>query len=210
MLAYGALRADPLPPSRIRRKAPPIPNPDRRGARRLAAERSGVPAYQLDLDTTRGACLADRCGSRWGVDRLTVDLRGREVDRFAHIECAVCGRVWRRTRLSPIRTRHGAQRVLVTAILPARAERWFARGRWHREGDDALVLDNASISDLDEAARAHRARMDQVLVRLARAKERRASLEAEALGKARSLIAHLHTMDELRADDERAAIAREG
>jgi len=188
---------------------PMLPAPDRRDARRMAGQRSGIPAYQLDLATTRGRCLARRCASRWAVTRVTVDLRGREVDRFAHVECAACGRVWRRTRLVPITAPNGAQAVLVTAILPASARRWYAHGAWHREGDDALVLVNASIGDLDDAARARRVRMDSVYRRLQRAKDLRASREADALTTSRALMARLHEMDALRAAEERAAHERE-
>lgn len=209
MLAYGRAAPDNLTPTRKRSAPPTVTAPDRRGARRLAGERSGIPAYQLELDTIRGKCLARRCPSRWGVYRLTVDMRGREVDRYAHVECALCGRVWRRCRLTPIRNRHSLQRVLVTAILPASAHRWYARGRWHREGDDAVVLTDASIGDLDEAARAYRARMDRVLCRLQRAKDLRASREAEALTASRALMARLHAMDAERAEAEAEAARRE-
>ena len=188
---------------------PIMPAPDRRDARRMAGQRSGLPAYQLDLATTRGRCLARRCASRWAVTRITVDLRGREVDRFAHVECAACGRVWRRTRIVPITAPNGGQAVLVTAILPASARRWYAHGAWHREGDDALILVNASIGDLDDAARARRTRMDSVYRRLQRAKDLRAARESEALAKSRALMAHLHAMDAERAAQEADARARE-
>jgi hypothetical protein len=99
--------------------------------------------------------------------------------------------------------------VLLTAILPASAHRWYARGRWHREGDDGEVLRECDLGDLDEAVRAYRGRQSAVLMRLQRAKDRRASLEAAALADSRALMARLADIDAQRAADEAAAAARE-
>jgi len=207
--AYGRTAAA-APTVRARRgPAPPPPDPDRSTAVRLAAARAGLPAYGLNLATVRGRCRARRCRSRWGVIRVTVDLRGREVDRFAHVECAACGRVWRRTRIVPMHDRHSRQTVLATAILPASAHRWYARGRWHREGDDAHVLREASLSDLDEAARAFRARQGRVLARLQRARDRRQELEAAAMTRYRALRERLDDITDAQARIEAAAQARE-
>lgn len=188
----------------------PIPDPpDRRAALRIASERTGIPAYGAAWDLTRGVCRGRRCRSRWGLTRLTIDFRGAELERFAHVECAACGRVWRRTRIVPIRDRHGYQAVAVTAILPASSRRWFARGRWHAEGSDALILANASIGDLDDAARAHRALADRLAVVKARRKANHARLEALALEKSRALLARLAIRDAERDAEEAAALARE-
>jgi len=192
-----------------RRRPASLPDLDRAQARAAAAARAGLAPYTLDLATVRGRCLARRCAGRWGVVRITVDLRGREADRFAAVECAACGRVWRRVATPPVRTRRGFQSVLLTAILPASAHRWYARGRWHREGDDGEVLRECDLGDLDEAVRAYRGRQSAVLMRLQRAKDRRASLEAAALADSRALMARLADIDAQRAADEAAAAARE-
>lgn len=207
---YGRRCAPARAPEGKRARTAPatIPDLSREHALAAAAARSGIPAYQLELVTVRGRCLARRCGNRWGVVRLTIDLRSREADRFAHVECAACGRVWRRTHPIPV-SRRGYQRALVTAILPASAHRWYARGRWHREGDDAEVLRECSIGDLDEAVRAYRARRDAIVARLARARERRAALEAEALARSRALMARIHEREAETAREEAAAAARE-
>lgn len=208
-LAFGRRCAPPgkAGPAK-RRPAVTLPDLDRAQARAAAAARAGLAPYTLDLATVRGRCLAKRCEGRWGVVRVTVDLRGREADRFAHIECAACGRVWRRIAVPRIAKR-GFQSVLVTAILPASAHRWYARGRWHREGDDGEVLRECDLGDLDEAVRAYRARQGAVLTRLQRAKDRRAALESAALAQSRDLMARLHAIDAARAADEAAAAARE-
>lgn len=208
-LAYGRRCAPTRPATRERRAPAATPDLDRVQARAAAAARAGIPAYQLDLVTVRGRCLARRCRNRWGVVRMTVDLRGREADRFAAVECAACGRVWRRTRLIPARARNGAQAVLLTAILPASAHRWYARGRWHREGDDGEVLRECSLGDLDEAVRAYRARQGAVLARLDRARARRQALESEALARSRDLMARIAAMRAAESADEAAATARE-
>jgi hypothetical protein len=195
-------------PPKPRRQRAAIPDLERSHALAAASRRSGIPPYQLDLVTMRGRCLGRGCRNRWGVLRMTVDLRGRESDRFTHIECAACGRVWRRTHNVRPSSRRG-QRVLLTAILPATAHRWYARGRWHREGDDGLVIPEASIADLDDAVRAHRARQDSALARLQRAKDRRAALEAEALAKSRAVMARWAEREAEQAREEAAAAARE-
>lgn len=185
------------------------PAPDRRTAQRLASSRTGIPAYQAEFSLIRGRCLGRRCQSRWGVIRLTLDFRARELERFAHVECAQCGRIWRRCRVVPLRTRRGFQTVAVTGILPARANRWFSRGRWHREGDDGLVVREMTLGDLDEAARAHRGRVANVERILARRKARSEAKSIEASARAQESLARWAAFDAAHADDEAAAAARE-
>jgi hypothetical protein len=169
----------------------------RRGARHVAGEAAGLPAYANDLRAFRGRCLARRCTSRWGIVRLSLDFRDPlRVDRLATMECAVCGRVWRRVREPSITSSAGYQAVRLTLILPATMKRWFARGRWHAEGADAVVLPEADLGDLDEAARAHRVKSEALASRKAAVKAKRETEDVAQHHRTMDLLARLAAMDE--------------
>lgn len=93
--------------------------------------------------------------------------------------------------------------------MPATLERWYSRGTWHREGDDARELRDASIGDVDEAARDHAARAGRIADRKARAAQRQAERDAETHEATMRLLAQLAEMDAQRAADEAAAAERE-
>jgi hypothetical protein len=210
MLAYGREVPDPAPETKRRVKvAPPIPDPDRHAAIGQALARTGLAPWSSNLTTVRGKCRTRRCACRWGIVRVTLDFRPVAIERYAAIECARCARVWRRVPIRPLRDRRGLQTVAVTAILPASVTRWFARGRWHRDGDDALVVAECSLADLDEAARAHRKLADRVAIVKARRAAVRAEREHQAGIEMRALMARLAEMDAAREADEAAATARE-
>lgn len=178
----------------------------RRAAARVARDAAAIPGYLSDLRPVRGKCRRPRCGSRWGIVRVTLDFRDPErIDRFSATECAKCGHVWRRVREPAITSPAGYQAVRLTLILPATMNRWFARGHWHREGDDGVVIPEANIGDLDEAARAHRKREDAIAMRKAKA---RAKADAEAVEQHRrtmDLLARLAEMDAAREREDAVA-----
>lgn len=151
----------------------------RAALKRRAARDSGLARWEADLRLVRGRCRARRCESRWGVVRVSLDFRDAAgVDRLATVECAACGRTWRRVRATmPLRNADGTQAVRLTLVLPGDVRRWHSRGTWHREGDDPVLRD-ASLGDADEAATAHRARMDARAAAKVRAAERKAAQEA--------------------------------
>lgn len=182
----------------------------RRAACHVTAEAAGLPAYLSDLRPVRGKCRRPRCQSRWAVVRITLDFRDPErIERFAATECVKCGHVWRRVAEPRITSPAGYQAVRLTLILPATFDRWYSRGRWHREGDDAVILGEAHIADLDEATRAHRKRADSAATRKAAA---RARAEAAAIAdheRTMSLLARLEVLDAARAAEDREAAIRE-
>lgn len=181
----------------------------RRGAHHRATVAAGIPEYASDIRPVRGRCRKRTCGSRWAAVRVTIDFRDpARIDRYAATECVACGRVWRRVREPRLTSADGYQAVRLTLILPATADRWYSRGRWHREGDDAHVLRDADIGDLDEAARAHRKRQDALANRKAAERERREADERETHARTMDLLARLAAMDAARADEEAAAEAR--
>lgn len=183
----------------------------RRNAHHRATLGAGIPTYASDIRPVRGKCRKGRCRSRWGVVRLTIDFRDpRRVDRFATLECAVCGHVWRRVSDgTAITSREGYQAVRLTLILPGSVNRWYSRGHWHREGDDAVILREADIGDLDEAARDHRKREDRLAATRQRAADRKAASDREAHERAMALLDRLHAMDAERAEAEAAARERD-
>ncbi len=188
----------------------PQPPPCRRRARILATRSAGLPAWATDLDTVRERCMGRRCRSRWGVVRVSIDLRSRDaIDRVATVECAVCGRVWRRTRADRPLTRSGAQRVLLTLLLPSSVNRWYARGRWHVTGSDAVELRNATLADADEAARDWRRRHDQYLAAKDRVRAKREAAATEAHERTTALLARLAAKDAERRLEEAAATERD-
>lgn len=186
----------------------------RRAAIREATRKAGIPQWSSDMRPVRGKCLGrvkrKPCGSRWGVVRVSLDFRDPErVDRLATIECASCGRVWRRTKPTSVRSAAGYQAVRLTVILPATAERWYSRGAWHRDGDDALVLRDADLGDVDEAARAHNARVNARLTARANDRARREAADREAIARGTAALAAHDQMREADEQAEREAAARE-
>lgn len=186
----------------------------RRSAHRRASRAAKLPLYASDLRPVRGRCLKRGCDSRWAVVRVTLDYTAERVEAIAALECAACGRRWRRVKVPPIASPAGYQTVRLDLILPAVSRRWFARGRWHREGDDSIVARDATIADLDTAAREHRARYGRVAASRARAAERKAATADVPDSPAhRAHVARLAALAEReaeRAADERAAAEREG
>lgn len=181
----------------------------RRAAYHAATTAAAIPTYASDLLPVRGRCLKGRCRSRWAVVRVSIDFRDPErIDRIATTECAACGHTWRRVREPRITSAAGYQSVRLTLILPASYERWYARGRWHREGDDAVILREASIGDLDEAARAHRARAAIVADRKTAARARREAIAVLDHERTMATLAMLAELDASRAREEREAALR--
>lgn len=182
---------------------------DRRAAHHAATLAAGVPEYASDIRPIRGRCRKGRCRSRWAVARVSIDFRDPDrADRVATHECAACGHVWRRVKVPPITSQAGYQAVRLTLILPASYDRWFSHGRWHREGDDGVVLREANIGDLDEAARAHAARAAKVADRKAVVKARREADEREQHERTAELLARLAAMDEARKAADAEADSR--
>ncbi len=182
----------------------------RRSAIRRATAGAKLPAYASDMRPVRGRCHKRRCGSRWGVARVSIDFRGDRIDRLATVECAACGRTWSRCRVPDrLTSAAGYQAVWLTLILPAVAHRWFARNRWHSEGSDGIVLREANIGDLDEAARAHRARLDVKAATAIRARDKREASDREAVARMHATLAALDAREAAREADDRDAAARE-
>lgn len=184
----------------------------RRGAIRAAELGSGVPGYMADFRPVRGRCRGGTkrkpCPSRWGVVRVSLDFRDAhaEVDRLATIECAQCGRTWR--RISPP-SMHQYQRVHLTIIAPATLTRWYRRGTWHRLGSDGLVVREASMADVSTAAEDHKARRLALASKVAAAKERKADAERKAHEATMDLLARIHDREDAEREAEAEAQARE-
>lgn len=182
----------------------------RRAAHHRATLAAGIPEYASDIRPVRGRCRKGRCKSRWAVARVSIDFRDPErSDRVATLECAACGHVWRRVKVPPIVSPDGYQAVRLTLILPASAERWYSRGRWHREGDDGVLLREADIGDLDEAARAHAARAGRIADRKATVKAKREAADSATHEATMATLARLAAMDAARAAEDAAAAKRE-
>ena len=171
---------------------------------------AGIPAYLADLKLVRGSCLerkrGKRCRSRYGIVRLSIDFRSaRSRDTLATVECARCGHVWYRTRPPALGE---YQSVRLTLILPAYLNRWFARGRWHAEGSDGLVLTDATWADLIEAQTDWRKRADQLTAAAAKKAAKKAATEAEAIAATRTLLASWAEREAEAAAEEAAAQER--
>ena len=184
----------------------------RRDAVRAAARDAGIPGWSSDIKPVRGRCLRRRCKSRWAVPRVSLDFRDPDrVDRLATLECVSCGRTWRRipdsTRVRTPGTGYLAARV--TLILASTAHRWRSRGRWHREGDDGLVLVNATVAELEDAVDAHRERMDKRADARQRATAKREAEAAADREATREWLARVHEEAAAREAEEAAAAARE-
>lgn len=179
-----------------------------RSLRRRQRAAARCPSYASDFHLVRGRCLARRCDSRWGIVRLSIDTRSRErLDTLATVECARCGRTWYRT--TPPRLGE-YQSTRLTLVLPGDARRWFARGRWHVEGEDAITVADATWDDLIAAQDDWKRRNGQYLD--AKAKQK-AKVEADVIRQhewAQDLIARLHARDAERAAAEAEANEREG
>lgn len=169
--------------------------------------RAGIPAYLSDFRLVPGSCAKRRCRSRYGVVRLSIDMTSRErCETLATIECADCGRTWRRIR-APRLTEY--QRTRLTLILPGDQRRWYSRGHWHTEGHDAFVIRDATQLELMAAQDDWRTRNAQYLDAKSRAKRRREDAEREQHAHAADLLARLAAMDAARAAEEAAATDRE-
>ena len=177
----------------------------RQAVLRAQERAAGIPGYLSDMSIRRGKCF--RCKSRYSVQRVTFDYTSaKAVQPFAHVECAQCGHVWYRTQVPHLRE---YQSVRLTLILPGDQQRWFARGRWHVQGEDAVVVRDATWSDLMDQSRAWRERNTRYEMSLARAKARREAKAVEAHERAQVLLARLAEMDAARAAEEAAARDRE-
>jgi hypothetical protein len=186
----------------------------RRSAIRLATREAGIASWSSDIAPVRGKCRGrvkrKPCGSRWAVPRVSLDFRDPErVDRLAILECVSCGRKWRRIKPPAVRSSAGYQSVRLDVILPATANRWYSRGAWHREGEDALILRDADLGDVDEAARAHSAHLSARLASKARDRERREAADREATARGMAALAAHEARRAADAADEAAAAARE-
>lgn len=183
--------------------------PARRTCIRTAARSAGLPLYMADLATTRGRCRKRRCPSRWAITRVSIDFRAERVDRIATTECTLCGRTWRRVSVPALRSAAGYQAVKLTILLPSSVHRWRSRGRWHRQGEDALIVRDADLGDLDEAATTHGIRADRLADSRARRTAAAAAIESERHAATMTLLARLAERDAERAAAERAASERE-
>lgn len=166
-----------------------------------------LPAYLTDFRLIPGHCRKRRCRSRFGIVRVSLDFTSRErVDQLATVECAACGHTWRRVKVPRLAE---YQTTRLTLILPSEQRRWYARGRWHVQGDDAVVLRDATQSDLMDAYTDWRTRNGQLLASRERARAKREEADREATERARATMAKLAERDAERAREEAEAAARE-
>lgn len=200
-----SLRPEPLARAIGEAIARKTRGPSRKATLRRQLREAGLAPYAADLSIRRGKCF--RCRGRFSVVRVTFDYTNRrEVMSFAHVECAKCGHVWYRTSVPRLRE---YQSVRLTLILPSEQRRWFARGRWHVEGEDAVVIRDATWPDLMDAGADWRKRNAQYESARARAKARKAERDAAAVAAFRETLA---AMDARRAEEARLeaeAAARE-
>lgn len=183
-------------------------------AAKRARRAAGCRHYESEIRVRRGHCRAPGCASRAGVVRVTLDTTDqRRIERFAHVECAQCGRVWYRVSNDTEATRGGYLAALVTLIVPSDERRVIYRvrkgGAAHVAGDDTVILTNVTFGQLDDAARAWRKRNAAVLARLDRARASRAAKSAAATAALSARIADWHERHEIEAAAERLAEARE-
>jgi len=179
--------------------------PSRQALMRRQLVAAGIPEYASDLSMRRGRCF--KCKGRYSVQRVTFDYTSaKAVEPFAHVECAKCGHVWYRTAIPALGQ---YQSVRLTLILPSVQRRWYARGRWHVEGEDAITLRDATWGDLMDAAAEWRKRNTRYDLARARAKAKKEAASLAAHQRAQELLAVLHAKDEARAAEEAEAAARE-
>lgn len=181
--------------------------PSAQSCRSRSRKAAAIPAYLAEFRLTKGRCLARKCSSRWAVTRVSIDLRDRSrVDRVATLECAACGHVWRRVT-PPRLTEYQSTRL--TLILPGDEHRWYARGRWHREGEDAVTLPDASQAELMGAMGDWRKRNEHLLAAKARLADKKRASETALLAHTTDLLTRLAQLDDDRRADEAAATERE-
>lgn len=180
--------------------------PSRAALHRRQLSAIGIPEYASDLSIRRGKCF--RCKSRYSVVRITFDYTSaKAIASFAHVECASCGHVWYRTSVPRLRE---YQSVRLTLILPGDQRRWYARGTWHVEGEDAITLRDATWADLMTQGDDWRKRNARYEGAIARRKAAKAARDLEAVAKARETMARLDAILAAREAEEREAAAREG
>jgi hypothetical protein len=202
MLTLGALMRD-AGAAKARRQR----GPSRLGLAAKQRRELELPAYLADFRLIPGICRRRRCKSRYGVVRLSLDYRDRDrIDRFATVECAACGKTWRRTR----EPRLGEyQSCRLTLILPHAQRRYYARKRWHVEGDDAIVIRDATQSDLMAASGDWHARNERRQAARVRLAERKAAAERETNAHTVDLLARLAAWDAEHAAAESEAASRD-
>jgi hypothetical protein len=203
-IAYAPMRRQPFTREGARRSQ----------ARAIAHHPTAADALGgTEPKLVRSKCR--RCHARWAVPRVTVDFRDpSRLERVATLECARCSRTFRTCNADayPVTERVGeaiVQRVRLTLILPATATRWYSRGAWHREGDDARILADATLADADEATRLWRTRADRKAAAAARAKARKAEADAEACARMAAMLATWAAREAEEAAAEAEAAARE-
>lgn len=181
----------------------------RRSLTRRVRARSGCPAYASDFKLIRGRCLAPKCRAQWGVVRVTLDFTDASTDHnlaLATVECAKCGRTWYRTR-TPKFGQYQSTRL--TLILPGDQRRWYARGRYHVQGEAAITIPEATLSDMLAARDDWRKRFDRHADSKAKAKAKAALESAAATAAAQEWLAQMGETRKVREADEAAAAARE-
>lgn len=187
----------------------------RRAACRVTARKATVPLYAADMRPVRGRCLARKrkavCGNRWGIVRVSIDMTDRaSTDSLATVECALCGHTWRRCKVPERLTSHaGYQAVRLSLILPAAQRRWYARGRYHVTGEDAVTIPEATIPDYMAARDDWHVRNGTYAESRRKAALRKAEAEAEARASTAALIARLAERDAERDTAEAEAEARD-
>lgn len=179
--------------------------PSRQALLRQQLREAGLAPYAAELSIRRGKCF--KCRGRFSVVRVTFDYTSaKAIGSFAHVECARCHHVWYRTSVPKLGE---YQSVRLTLILPSVQQRWFARGRWHVEGEDAIVLKDATWPDLMDAGADWRKRNTRYESAIARRKAAKAAKDAEAVARARDLWAAIDARRAAEAEAEREAAARE-
>ncbi|HEY6057204.1 MAG TPA: hypothetical protein VIV06_04190 [Candidatus Limnocylindrales bacterium] len=190
----------------------------RRAAIRRAAHGGRIPLYAQAFRPIRGRCRGAllpsgrrrRCDSRYAIVRVSVDLTdARRIDKLATVECASCGHTWRRCRVPALTAPNGDQLVRLSLVVPAEVRRWYARGRWHAEGETGVIRE-ATVADYIAALADWRTRFGRVEAARLRAAERKAAEERAAHERMADLLAKLAEHDAQREAEERAAEAREG
>lgn len=186
-------------------------------SRERAARTAGIGRYYSELRTWRGHCRAPGCQSRYGVARITLDTTAiRRMERQAQVECVQCGRVWFRVADDTPAAKGGFQSALYTLIVPTGDKRVVYKahgGGLHVRGEDTVILTNATLGQLMDAAASWRERNGALVARLDRARARKAERDMAAVIVAREALA---AMDARRAErraeiaaNEAAADARE-
>jgi hypothetical protein len=115
---------------------------------------------------------------------ITYDFRdAKEVLVSADLVCAECDRVWHRARVPDLTRHKNVQRHRLTLLLPPKeaARTWIARGKVHREGDDAQVVYDATYGQLMLANEEWRKRHDSHQLAAWRRKQREQAKKDAAL-----------------------------